>query len=193
LELSELELVEAWRNGDDWAFEQLYKKHVPTLLKHAMLKINDRESSEELVQDTFMIFYKQRSQSTTIQSVPAYLHTILKNKVLDHYRHEKVLQRYKIFAAGAKGQESYEETSLEAKELNNILSLNIEKLPKQCKKVFKLSREEQLSNREIARQLNISENTVEQHMRKALRLLRRSITINKFFILLIMIISNRLY
>jgi RNA polymerase sigma-70 factor (ECF subfamily) len=60
------------------------------------------------------------------------------------------------------------------------------KLPPQCRQVFKLRREEELSNKEIARQMNISENTVEQHMRKALRLLNNALRVayRSFFMFL---------
>jgi len=191
--MSDLELVEAWQNGGDWAFERIYKRYAPKLLAHAMHKTDDRESSEELVQDTFMLFFKQKTHASNIESLPAYLHTILKNKILDHYRHKSVLRKYEVFASGSRVEDAYSENHLEIKELNIILSLNINKLPQQCKKVFKMSRENQLSNKEIAKELNISENTVEQHMRKALRLLRKSLTTYGRYIIIILIILIKLF
>lgn len=191
--MSDLELVEAWQNGGDWAFEHIYKRYAPRLLAHAMHKTDDRESSEELVQDTFMVFFKQRYRSANIQSLPAYLNTVLKNKILDHYRRESVLKKYEVFATKLVVEPVYDETQVETKELSDLLSLNINKLPRQCKKVFKLSREEQLSNKEIARELNISENTVEQHMRKALRLLRNSLIQYGRYIIIIILISIKVH
>src|ERR1700743_1825643 len=111
--MSDLELVEAWQNGGDWAFEQIYKRYAPRLLSHAMRKTDDRESSEELVQDTFMVFYKQRSRLSTIQSLPAYLNTILKNKILDHYRREAVLRKYEASAKGLEVEDVYDESYIE--------------------------------------------------------------------------------
>lgn len=61
------------------------------------------------------------------------------------------------------------------KELQTYLKARIAELPPQCRTVFLLSREAQLSNKEVAEKLNISVNTVEQHMRKALRILRASL------------------
>lgn len=176
MELSDLELLRSWQNGSDTAFELIYKRHAPVLLAHAMRKTNDRAISEEFVQDTFMVLHKQRRCVLNIKLLPAYLYIILKNKVLDHYRHEAALRKYEQFLLARNDvQQSYNELSLETKELERYINSNIENLPQQCKKVFKLSREQQLSNKEIAHQLNISENTVEQHMRKALRLLRTSL------------------
>jgi RNA polymerase sigma-70 factor (ECF subfamily) len=176
--LAEQELLKSWQNGSEMAFEQIYKRQAPILLTHAMRKINDRTISEELVQDTFVVFYRHRYHAESIKSLSAYLYTILKNKILDYYRHEMVLRKYEDHLAAKLASELYvDERSLELKELESFIHQNIEKLPKQCQKVYKLSREQLLSNKEIANQLNISENTVEQHMRKALRLLKTSLTL----------------
>ncbi|SDT68183.1 RNA polymerase sigma-70 factor, ECF subfamily [Mucilaginibacter mallensis] len=188
MELTDQELLSSWQNGSDLAFEQIYKRQAPVLLDHAMRKTNDRAVSEELVQDTFIAFYKLRLKSSFIKSLPAYLYTILKNKVLDHYRHQSIFLKYEEHLVKKLDMESYfEESAVEYKELETYIYKNINNLPRQCQKVFKLSREEQLSNKEIARQLNISENTVEQHMRKALRLLRVSLTAFARFVVFILL------
>jgi RNA polymerase sigma-70 factor (ECF subfamily) len=64
---------------------------------------------------------------------------------------------------------------IDTKELELLLQQEIQKLPPQCQHVFRLRREDELSNKEIALELNISENTVEQHMRKAMRLLKNAL------------------
>jgi RNA polymerase sigma-70 factor (family 1) len=144
-----------------------------------MQKTNDREVARELVQGVFVAFFHYRHAAHNIGSLRAYLYTMLKNRILDHYRHIKVQERYKRYAVGqhttthGNNVKEYVDT----RELENQLREEILKLPPQCRQVFKLRREEELSNKEIARQMNISENTVEQHMRKALRLLHHALRV----------------
>ncbi len=144
-----------------------------------MQKINDRAIAQDLVQGVFLAFFHNRSAAHTIGSIRAYLYTMLKNRVFDHYRHIKVQEQYKVYVAGqyAENPVNNVDEYIDTRELENQLREEILKLPPQCRQVFKLRREEELSNKEIARQMNISENTVEQHMRKALRLLHNALQV----------------
>jgi RNA polymerase sigma factor (sigma-70 family) len=110
--------------------------------------------------------------SPDINSVRAYLYVILKNNILNYYRKEVSRKRYQEYAAQLPQFDYSTQVTVESRELEKQLSNEIEKLPPKCRAVFKLSRHEHLSNKEIAARLGISENTVEQHMRKALRDLR---------------------
>lgn len=176
MEHSDLELMQLWQQGDEFAFEVIYKRYAAQLLSLAMRKTNDRDISEEFVQDTFLTLYNNRKDVSKISSVAGYLSTILKNKILDHYRHSLVHKKYEAhLAIYYEEKDITTEQSLEIKDLENHLISDIEKLPPQCRNVFKLSRQEYLSIKEIANRLDISENTVKQHMRKALRLLRLSL------------------
>ena len=176
MEHSDLELMQLWQQGDEFAFEVIYKRYAAQLLSLAMRKTNDRDISEEFVQDTFLTLYNNRKDVSKISSIGAYLSTILKNKILDYYRHSLVHKKYEAYLAiYYEEKDITTEQSLEIKDLENHLISDIEKLPPQCRNVFKLSRQEYLSIKEIANRLDISENTVKQHMRKALRLLRLSL------------------
>jgi len=176
VEHSDLELMQLWQQGDEFAFEVIYKRYAAQLLSLAMRKTNDRDISEEFVQDTFLTLYNNRKDVSKISSIGAYLSTILKNKILDYYRHSLVHKKYEAYLAiYYEEKDITTEQSLEIKDLENHLISGIEKLPPQCRNVFKLSRQEYLSVKEIAYRLHISENTVKQHMRKALKLLRVSL------------------
>lgn len=168
-------MIELWQDGNEYAFEVLYKRYVVKLLSIASKKIDDHETAREFVQDVFVSLFKLRDSLNPQISVLAYLHVALKNRVLNHYRHQSVHKRYEQYVAQQEIQLTDNTASqLHTKELETHLKEEIRKLPQQCRTVFLLSREEGLPHKEIANHLNISVNTVEQHMRKALRILRTS-------------------
>lgn len=141
-----------------------------------MQKTGDRDISHELVQDSFINLYKLKSSATEIKSVRAYLYVILKNSILNHYRKESARKKYQEYMSIHANDLDHSTTlAIESRELERQLNDEIDKLPPKCRAVFKLSRREHLSNKEIASRLGISENTVEQHMRKAIRDLRSSL------------------
>ncbi|MEJ2903524.1 RNA polymerase sigma factor [Pedobacter panaciterrae] len=173
VELSDAELILLWQNGADNAFEVLYKRYAVGLLSAALSKTRSRELSEEIIQETFLTLFTRKKTANQIINLSAFLYTIVKHKIIDHYRREKLLKRYEEHSSHI-----FTETdnstlqTIESKELEQQLIFQIEKLPLRCRSVFNLSRNHHLTNKEIASELHISENTVEQHMRKALRLLR---------------------
>jgi RNA polymerase sigma-70 factor (family 1) len=170
------ELIRLWVNGDEAAFDTLYKRYVVRLLNTAFQKTNSREMAQELVQEVFMELYLHRSTITIHTSLQGYLFTILKNKIFNHYRHQLVQKKYRQFVVQRGEQLAHDSgKTLEGKELQDRVRVLIQELPVQCRTVFLLSREQQLSNKQIADQLNISVNTVEQHIRKARRILREAL------------------
>ncbi|HEY0667375.1 MAG TPA: RNA polymerase sigma-70 factor, partial [Sphingobacteriaceae bacterium] len=165
-----------WYEGDDNSFRIIYERHYTQLLAIGLQKTGNRDIAQELVQDTFMKLYQCKNRIIEITSIRAYLYVILKNKILNHHRTELGYKKYLSYISNyINHSDNSTMNKLETRELERQLNLEIENLPPQCQKVFKLSRKEYLSNKEIAIVLGISENTVEQHMRKALRNLRRSL------------------
>jgi RNA polymerase sigma-70 factor (family 1) len=187
---SDQELISLWQEGDDSAFEILYKKYNIQLITIALQKTNDRETAKELVQNTFITLFKNKDSAHRIGSLMAYLYTILKNRILDQHRHDLIHKKYEDYATyyNAEKYQADAHTYIETKELERLLKDEIKKLPPQCENVFRLRREHDLSNREIALQLNISVKTVEQHMSKALRLLKVAFQIGQKTLLLLVLI-----
>ena len=173
---SDAVLVQYWLKGDEQAFDVLYKRYVLNLLNTAYRKTGSRELAKELVQDVFLELYQHRERLDIHASLSGYLFTILKNKIYNYYRHRLVEQKYRQHVHRS-SETSRQETGkrLEQKELLKQVHAHISKLPAQCRAVFLLSREEHLTNKEIAERLQISVHTVEQHIRKARRLLRESL------------------
>lgn len=187
---TEKELVSLWQKGDEQAFERLYHLYAVDLLTLAVHKTNDRSVSRELVQTVFLNLYQQKSSAHNIQSVKAFLFSILRRRIIDHYRKQLAYNKLHIFSGLEieAADTNHPQAQIESKELEWRLHREIRKLPPQCQHVFRLRREQELSVKEIAQHLHISENTVEQHMRKALRLLRVGLNVGQESLLIILML-----
>ncbi|ETZ19213.1 RNA polymerase sigma factor [Pedobacter sp. V48] len=165
-----------WKSGSDDAFSALYTKYALKLLSVAVKKTNNRDDAQELVQNSFLKLYQRKENIEANTPVFPYLYVVLKNQVLNYHRSLLVRQKYEtyVFANFVEDDNSLVE-NLESKNLEKDLENAVEQLPEKCQQVFIMSRKNNLSNKEIASALNISENTVEQHMRRALGKLRVSL------------------
>ena len=143
----------------------------------ALKKTTSPDTAKECVQEVFLSLYQRKNELQTTSSLKAYLYTALQNKIYNHYQKELTRRQYeqaacehlKIVGNDLSGE-------LEAKELEKKIHEKIQELPQQCRKVFLMSRQEHLPYKEIAKELNISVNTVDQHIQKALRIIRTSIS-----------------
>lgn len=164
-------LLSLWEKGDETAFEQIYRRYFPQLVTIAYHKTKDRFLAEELAQESLLAFYCKKDYH--VSNIPAYLQVILRHKTYDHFRKMLIDKQHAEQAILAKPA-SIEDTphQLYHSDLLKSLHRQVLELPLQCRTVFLLSREKHMSNHEIAATLGISVNTVEQHMRKALKRLR---------------------
>lgn len=171
---NDAELIELWQRGDDHAFEFLYKKYVVKLLSIAVQKTDDRAFAEEIVHDAFLDLHINKHNLPVINSISAYLYVIIKRKLLDFYRHQQVKKKHAFYVSSQTRNYIHNPVSdqLETREFERLLDQEINKIPLQSRTVFLMRRTQDLSNKKIAAELKISENTVEQHMRKALKMLR---------------------
>jgi len=171
---SDYSLIRLWQQGEEFAFDLLYKRYVLQLVKLISRKTGSEETGRELTQDIFFAVYQQKKELHHIAHFKAYLFALAKNKVFNYYRHELVKQKYEqqVLLNDKQILPNEGTEKMENKEQLQIIHNRIEKLPPKCREVFKLSRQENLTYKSIAQRLNISEHTVDQHIRKALGILR---------------------
>ena len=171
---TDAELFRLIQEDDFKAYEVLYYRHWPQLIDAAYKRLHCRQRSEDLVQELFLNVYQRRTQIELTTSLRAYLNQALKYKVLNEFRSANTRQAYQAFFLNTICKNDFA-NELEAKELSRKIEDVLASLPEKCRQVFLLSRKENLSNKEIAAQLDISVSTVEKHIVKALKILRNSV------------------
>jgi RNA polymerase sigma-70 factor, ECF subfamily len=176
VELTEQQHFDALASGDITAFEMYFKSFYQPLCSYAYTFLHDRDEAEEIVQSTFLSVWEKRATLKVHTSSKSYMYAMVRNACLNVIKHEKIKQRYvgEEIALAQPGYESVAQT-VASTELETRIQVAIEKLPEQCRLVFKLSRFEELKYNEIAEQLDISVKTVENHMGKALKIMREQL------------------
>ncbi len=176
MELLDKNIVEALRQGDEQVFETIFRTYYERLCNYANTILNDMDEAEEMVQGAFLTVWEKHDTLEIHTSVKSYLYRAVHNSCLNRVKHYKVRKTY---GDSVKNQTEllHDDASqdLIGSELDAIVANAIDSLPDQCKLVFKLSRFENLTYAEIAEQLGISVKTVENHMVKALKVLREKL------------------
>ena len=168
------DLVAIIREGKISAFTKFYTLFFQRLLLTSDKYIKDAFIAEEIVQNVFLKIWENPENLIEVKSIRSYLYKSVINASINHVNREKnIAQHHQKIAADF--TEEYFVDLDEENELIVLLHAEIEKLPPQCKKIFKLNRFEHLKYKEIAILLDISERTVENHISTALKALRKSL------------------
>lgn len=142
--------------------------------RSAFKRLQNEAIVEELVQDVFVNLWIKANELESDGNVKAYLFATLRNKVLHELRSCMVVAKHARIIA--QSDETYAEDFsevLQARQLEQKFQLVVKELPPQCREAFTLSRFENLSYKSIAQKMNISVNTVEKHIGKALSIMRQ--------------------
>src|SRR6187402_1618159 len=172
---------------DEAAFEQVFKAHYKSLHAYAFTILKDEAEAAEMVQQVFYKIWERSELLSFSGSLTAYLYRAVHNESLNFIKHQKVKASHQLHVAHS--MKTYSEPVQEKitrKELENKLREALNELPEQCRTVFQLSRFEDMKYREIAEKLGISIKTVENHMGKALKLLRTKLVDFLTFIIILL-------
>lgn len=174
-ELSDAELVKQFNAFDAAAFEEIYERYWVKMFSHAKRMLGDATQAGDVVQDVFLKLLSLRG-NFEVKSLPAFLYVSVKHLILDAIKHERVKDLHLsqlVYLIRDQMETSY--NSLQ-EELFEQIDSEIDRLSPKMKEVFLLSRKDHLSPSEIAKISGITENTVRQHIKVAMRTLRSKLS-----------------
>lgn len=156
--------------------ETLFREHYQGLCRYAYSILKNQEEAEEVVQQLFVKLWEKRHDLEIWKDVKSYLYRSTYNASLNELKRKKRHTMY-VTANQENGFQSDSDTS--SKIMSSELEMHIEKaiqtLPTKCAEVFRMSRFNEFSYKEIAEKLDISIKTVENHIGKALKLMREEL------------------
>ncbi|MFA4869124.1 MAG: RNA polymerase sigma-70 factor [Pedobacter sp.] len=184
--LSDVELSDLLKSGDHLAYSEIYTRYKGPLYIHAYNKLRNREEAKDLVQELFTVLWNKRETLLLTDNLASYLYGAVRNRV------------FRII--GRKGIESSYITSIQdsinksncitdhrVREslLQKMIDREIASLPAKMQEVFLMSRKDNLSHKEIAEKLGITEPTVKKQVNNALKTLRVKLGLFAYLIFLL--------
>lgn len=167
-------LVDALKNGNSQAYAYLMDAYHKKLCVYAYGLTKDHDKAEDIVQNVMVRIYKKRKLLKAERSLQSFLYKSVYNEFIDQYRKQKMVSPLeKKHMDALTDFVQHEDDDMER--LIAIVKHEIGNLPPKCRETFLLSKEEGLSNLEIADYLNISIKSVEAHITKAFSVLRSKI------------------
>lgn len=165
------------KRGDKKAFEEMFLRYYQPLCNFAWRFTKSNYISEELVQDVFLSIWVSRENLDPNKNIKSYLYRSVKNRALNHIEHQEVADNYNeeilwLDYSPIHQTHTFDKESAFIREAKNA----VEDLPEEIKIIYKLSRKDGLTYKEIAEVMEISPKTVESKMSKALKILRRSLS-----------------
>lgn len=168
----EIHILKLLRNGDEQAFKSLFDIYFVPLCRFMKLYLKNEAEAEEIALDIFMHIWTNRKDFQIKISIKSYLFQAARNRCLNALRDS--LQTCPIDKLSETlTDNSSIDADMELKELNLLIEEAICSLPDKCKEVFRWSRQENLTNKEIAAKTQTSIKTVEAQITKALKYIRK--------------------
>ncbi|GAB2801016.1 RNA polymerase sigma-70 factor [Rhabdobacter roseus] len=177
-EFSDAELMLLLSGSDGLAFAEIYQRYTGALFIHAYRILGDEEEAKDVIQELFAVLWIKRNTIVLRTSLSSYLYSSVKNRILDLIAHKKVEDRYvRSLGRFIDEGEYVTDQQVREKELSELIEREVALLPPRMREVFELSRRDNLSYKEIAEELNISDKTVKKQVNSALSILRQKLDI----------------
>lgn len=167
------ELTDLLKSGNRDAFAEIYERYKGLLYIHAFNKLRNEEEADDIVHDLFAALWDKRTELEITGYLSGYLYTSVRNRIFKLIAKKSNARSYiTSIADSINAGDCITDHLVRQNMLIEIIEKEVASLPTKMRVVFELSRKGGLSHREIAGQLNISEETVKKHIHHALKQLR---------------------
>ena len=172
--ISDSDLTCLVKIGIKEAFEVLFERYAPRIYSFALSYLKNEPDAEELIQDVFLKIWEKRETLDRSKNIKSFIYKIAVNSIYDLIRHKNIETAFRDFTR--ENHDEKRENTWDSVIYNEMIA-NVNELvklmPVQQGKIFKLSREEGLTNDDISKQLNLSKRTVENQLYRAITFLRK--------------------
>ena len=170
----EKSILEQFAAGNHTAFRELFMRYHLKVYYFVLGLVKSESDAEDLTQEIFLKLWTHRSRFTEVRTFGSYLYVLAKHTAFNYIESRRV----NLVSLERAGEEDGERSDtpyedLVAKDLRLLVDMIVETMPPQRKMIYRMSREQGLSNEKIARELNISKRTVENHLTQALADIRK--------------------
>lgn len=167
------ELMDLLWSSDHAAYAEIYQRYWSILYRHARKMLQNEEEARDVIQDVFVMLWSKREELDLSVSLSAYLYTAVRNKILNSFKRSKVEDNHlNSLKAFINQGENITDHLVRERTLTEIIEREITLLPERMRQVFELKRNNNLTYKEIAKEMNISDLTVKTQMNKAIKTLR---------------------
>lgn len=176
-------ILKKLREGDSEALDILYLRYASKVRDFAFRLLRDRTGAEDITHDIFLKVWEQRRSMGSVLSFKGYLFRMTRNAIFNAFKHRQVEYRYQAQAGAAERPEApATDERVSTDDLLAMIDLAVSNMPEQRRRVFRMSRYENMSYNDIAEALDISPKTVQYHISGALAELRKLLSTIAFFI-----------
>jgi len=174
--LADLQLIDLLKKDDENAFSEIYNRYADSLAGFASAKFFDVEDGRDIIHDVFVKLWQERTKLKVDRDLKAYLFKLTRDRIVDKIRKNITRREYAAMLGSlAVRYEATIDQKIAAKEIAQSIETSLNELSPRVKEIFLLSREENLSIKEIADKLQLSEQTVKNQLSTALKHLRQSL------------------
>jgi RNA polymerase sigma-70 factor (family 1) len=176
--LSDSHLLDLVRSGDETAFAETYERYWLLIYAHTLKMLGNDDDAKDITQEVFTHLWQKAQFIRNCDNLAGYLYVSARHKVINLIRQNKVRRDY-LFSLSEYATERSNTTieQLNARDLESAIEREIQSLPARMREIFELSRKQNLSYKEIAVKLDISDKTVKKQISNALKIIRLRLNI----------------
>ncbi|WP_316748936.1 RNA polymerase sigma-70 factor [Pedobacter gandavensis] len=172
-ELPDSQLVQLLNEGNAMAFTEIVNRYHTLLFSFAYRRLDNKEQARDLVHDAFANIWEKREVLVIEGILEAYLVQVVKNRVLNHFKHQQVTRKYiENFGKYLNNVQNNTDHLVRHNDLSTLIEKEVAALPEKLRIVFELSRKKSMNRKEISEYLGMPENTVKTNLQRSLKILR---------------------